>query len=225
MQLEVVVSDASEAREAQRGGASRVELAADLERGGLTPPDDVIDAVLRAIDIPVHVMLRPHDGGFAYVDGDRASILKDAARLRGLGASAVVFGALDTRAHVAIDLVQEVLRASRLPMTFHRAFDATPSLSGAYASLAGVEGVERVLTSGGARTAWDGRSWLRDLSCGNTMPVVMGAGGIDEANLSNLLRFTGIREVHVGRGARTDGKIDARKVERLTLMLAGGAAR
>lgn len=225
MQLEVVVSNATDAQEAQRGGASRVELAADLERGGLTPAETVIDAVVRAVSIPVHVMLRPHDNGFAYDAGTKTSMLNAAARLRTLGASAIVFGALDERAHIAVALVRDVLHASRLPMTFHRAFDSTPSLSGAYASLAGIDGVERVLTSGGARTAWEGRNWLRDLSCGNTLPIVLGAGSIDEGNLSDLLRFTGIREIHVGRGARTDGRIDARKVERLTQLLAGGAVR
>ena len=225
MQLEVVVSNATEAQEAERGGASRVELAADLDRGGLTPPEAVIDSVAHAVSIPVHVMLRPHDDGYAY-DGDlRGAILNAAGRLRSLGASAIVFGALDEHAHVAVALVRDVLHTSRLPMTFHRAFDSTPSLSGAYAALAGIDGVERVLTSGGARTAWEGRNWLRDLSCGNTLPIVLGAGGIDEETLPNLLRFTGIREVHVGRGARTDGRIDARKVERLTQLLAGGAVR
>jgi copper homeostasis protein len=108
-------------------------------------------------------------------------------------------------------------------MTFHRAFDGTVSLSGAYATLAGIDGVERVLTSGGAATAWEGRVWLRDLACGNTRPTVLAAGSISGDNVLDLLRFTGLHEIHIGRGARTDGKIDARKVERLAQMLVGGA--
>lgn len=225
MQLEVVVQDASEALEAQRAGASRVELAADLERGGLTPPPHVVESVAHAISIPVHVMLRPHDNGFAYTPADLQSILRDAARLRELGAKAIVFGAVDQTRHVAAVFVREVLDAGALPMTFHRAFDSTISLSGAYATLAGIDRVERVLTSGGAATAWEGRVWLRDLAIGNTRPTVLGAGGIDGDNVLDLLRFTGLREVHVGRGARTDGKIDARKVERLAHLLVGGAGR
>jgi len=225
MQLEVVVADASEALEAQRGGASRVELAVDLDCGGLTPSTGVMASVTDVVGIPVHVMLRPHDNGFTYDAQEADAIVKDAAQLRECGASGVVFGALDDRGHVCETLVRDVLRASRLPMTFHRAFDIAPSLSGAYAALAGIDGVERVLTSGGAVTAWEGRVWLRDLCFGNTMPIVLGAGSIDEDNLLDLLRFTGLREVHVGRGARTEGKIDARKVERLTKLLLGGAVR
>jgi copper homeostasis protein len=225
MQLEVVVADASEALEAQRGGASRVELAVDLECGGLTPGGAIVESVTSALAIPVHVMVRPHDNGFTYTGADADAILNDAAQIRGWGATGIVFGALDERGHIAERLVRDVVHASRLPMTFHRAFDIAPSLSGAYAALAGIEGVERVLTSGGAQTAWDGRVWLRDLCCGNTMPIVLGAGGISPENLPDLLRFTGLREVHVGRGARTDGKIDARKVERLAKLLIGGAVR
>jgi copper homeostasis protein len=225
MQLEVVVADAAEAREAERAGASRVELAADLERGGLTPAARIVESVARAVSIPVHVMLRPHEDGFSYNGADRQRVLDDAGGMRGLGAAAIVFGALDERGHVAVNFVRDVLKASRLPMTFHRAFDATPSLSGAYAALAGIEGVERVLTSGGAATAWEGRTWLRDLCCGNTLPIVLAAGGVDEENLLDLIRYTSVREVHVRRGARTDGRIDAHKVERLAQLLIGGAVR
>jgi copper homeostasis protein len=223
VQLEVVVQNASEALEAQRAGASRVELAADLECGGLTPAPQIVESVVSAVSIPVHVMLRPHDGGFAYTSADRSGILDDAARLRELGAKAIVFGALDQSRHVAAIFVREVLHAGGLPMTFHRAFDGAVSLSGAYATLAGIDGVERVLTSGGAATAWEGRTWLRDLACGNTRPTVLAAGSIDGDNVLELLRFTGLHEVHIGRGARTDGKIDAHKVERLAHLLAGGA--
>ena len=222
MQLEVVVRDASEAIEAQRAGASRVELVADFEHGGLTPDTQLVESVVGALSIPVHVMLRPHDNGFSYSEKDRHAIVRDASRMRELGASALVFGALDKRAHVAVDFVREVLDAGRLPLTFHRAFDATPSLSGAYATLAGIVGVERVLTAGGAPTAWEGRTWLRELCYGNTLPTVLGAGSIDAGNLQDLVHFTRLREVHVGQGARTDGKIDPRKIERMVALLNGG---
>jgi copper homeostasis protein len=225
MQLEVMVTDASEALQAQQAGASRVELVTQLQRGGLTPESAIVESVTRVVSIPVHVMLRPHDQGFHYNGRDREAIFYAAAQMRQLGVAAVVFGALDDTNHVAVALVNEVLKVSRLPMTFHRAFDGTPSLTGAYAMLSGIVGVQRVLTAGGADTAWGGRTSLRELSYGNTLPTVLAAGGIDASNLLDLVRFAPIREVHVGRGVRTDGRIDAFKVERLVNLLNGGTAR
>jgi copper homeostasis protein len=225
MQLEVVVTDAPEALIAQHNGASRIELVADLDRGGLTPDASLIESVTRAVSIPVHVMLRPHDNGFAYGSSDRQAIMEDAARMYDLGASAIVFGALDERGRVAVGFVEEVLGAGRLPMTFHRAFDVTPNLSATYATLAGIPGVERVLTAGGATTAWEGRVWLRELCCGNTVPAVLGAGAIDASNVLELVRFTGLHEVHVGSGARTDGQIDGGKIARLTSLFNRGPVR
>jgi copper homeostasis protein len=223
MQLEVVVTGADEAVTAQNAGASRVELVTQFACGGLTPDARTVEAVASALTIPVHVMLRPHDRGYCYDAADRETILSAALRLKESGARAIVFGALDDRNRIDIDLLRDVLRIARLPITFHRAFDETLNPSAGYATLAGIHGVERVLTSGHAKNAWDGRVWLRDLSLGNTLPIVLAAGGIDEENLPELLRFTGVREVHVGRGVRSNGALDGAKVERLARILTGVA--
>jgi copper homeostasis protein len=225
MHLEVVVTGASEAASAQRAGASRLELVSELERGGITPADRIIDEVVQAVTIPVHVIVRPHSDGFVYDAASRRAILESAARLRDLGASCIVFGALDEHKRVESAFVREVGAAAQLPMTFHRAFDDTHNLSAAYATLSGIPRVERVLTSGGAARAWDGRKWLRELCYGNTFPTVIACGDIDADNMMDVVRYAGVREVHVGRGARTDGKLDPKKIERLASLLYEGSAR
>lgn len=219
MQLEVLVTDAVEAVVAQLAGATRVELVKDPDCGGLTPSFQTIKAVTQAVSIPVHVIVRPHGNGFNYDRAQRQTILGCAARLRELGAAAVVFGALDAAGRIAAEFVREVLSSSGLPMTFHRAFDQTPSLSAGYAALSEIPGVERVLTAGGAPSAWDGRFWLRELCGGETRPSILAAGAIDAENLQWLVRFTGLREIHVGRGVRTDGALDAKKIEQLVRLL------
>ena len=219
MQLEVVVTNAQEALTAQNAGATRVELVSDWNRGGLTPQERTVAAVARAVSLPVYAIVRPHDDGFVYDRGQRKAILESAAAMRDLGASGVVFGALDASGHVDVDFIKEVVSESRLPMTFHRAFDGTPNLSASYASLSAIEGVERVLTAGGARSAWEGRFWLRELCCGNTIPWILGAGAIDSQNLAGLIRFTGLREIHVGGGVRTQGSLDAGKIEELARLM------
>lgn len=225
MQLEVVVTDAFEATQAQSAGASRIELVANLEAGGTTPDAVVVDAVTRSVAIPVHVMVRLGRNGDSYTEAELDRMCQDAARMRQLGADAIVFGALDKRRHVAVQAVRDILSAARLPVTFHRAFDASANLTGAYATLAGIEGVRRVLTSGSGKTAWEGRVSLQELACGNTVPTVIAAGGIDADNIAGVVQFTGVREVHVGRGARTGRAIDPQKIERLNRLLSDAAVR
>jgi copper homeostasis protein len=222
MQLEVVVTDAGDARAAQQGGATRVELVRDLESGGLTPDDHVIASVAESITIPLHVILRPHDNGFVYSARQQEHLVQQASRMRALGATALVFGALDETGHVAVDVVDEVASSAQLSLTFHRAFDAVHTLSAAYAVLAGIPQVERVLTAGGAPSAWEGRERLRELSYGNTAPTVVAAGGILAENVSDLIAFSRVREVHVGRGARSNGRVDSRKVAHLVELLLKG---
>src|SRR5579864_9268083 len=103
MQLEVVVTDAFEAAQAESAGASRVELVADMESGGTTPDPATIEAVTRAVAIPVHVMVRVNNNGDPYSEAELNRMREDAAQMRRLGAAAIVFGALDKRRHVAVD--------------------------------------------------------------------------------------------------------------------------
>jgi copper homeostasis protein len=56
--LEVIATGVADAVAAEQGGADRIELVADLARGGMTPPLAVVESVLDRVGIPVRVMLR-----------------------------------------------------------------------------------------------------------------------------------------------------------------------
>jgi copper homeostasis protein len=79
---------------------------------------------------------------------------------------------------------------------FHRAFDLVPDHDAALAALVET-GVTRVLTSGGAATAYEGRATLARLvaAAGERLTVLAG-GGVGPEHAAELVRATGVRELH-----------------------------
>src|SRR6188474_594629 len=74
MRLEVIATSLEDAVEAEAGGADRIELVRDLAAGGMTPPLDLVDAVLSRVRIPVRVMVRHTVAHVVSHDGDRRQI-------------------------------------------------------------------------------------------------------------------------------------------------------
>ena len=57
--IESCCTTLEQALSAQTRGAGRIELCADLSVGGVTPPRNLIAAVVHALTIPVNVLIRP----------------------------------------------------------------------------------------------------------------------------------------------------------------------
>ena len=62
--LEISVQTVEAARAAERGGADRIELCADLSVGGLTPSPALMRKVRQSVAIPVFSMIRPRARDF-----------------------------------------------------------------------------------------------------------------------------------------------------------------
>jgi copper homeostasis protein len=93
--------------------------------------------------------------------------------------------------------------AHPLSVTFHRAFDGVRSRTGALEALVDL-GVERVLTSGGRPTAFEGRREIgRMVGEAAGRIAVMAGGGVDRRTIVRLLEATGVGEVHVGSAVTT----------------------
>lgn len=200
--VEACVDSVASALAAERGGARRLELCADLHDGGTTPSAGMISAVKIAVRVPVHVLIRPRGGGFVYTDEEIGVMRLDVEASRMLGADGVVIGALTRDARVDVERVKLLVAgAAELPVTFHRAFDLARDLDEAAEALAR-NGVSRVLTSGGAATAVQGierihalvERWSNDIE-------IMAGGGVREENVREIVDRTRVHEVHV-RGTR-----------------------
>ena len=200
--VEACVDSVESALAAERGGAGRLELCDALHDAGTTPSAGMIDAVKSRSRLPVFVIVRPRGGGFVYSPAELDVMRRDIDVARRLGVDGFVVGVLRGDARVdAMATRALVAAAAGRPVTFHRAFDLTRDPFEALETL--VEcGVERVLTSGGAPTALDGAETIAALvaRAGRRLAVMAG-GGIRETGVRELVRRSGVREIHV-RGTR-----------------------
>ena len=222
MILEVCIDSVQSALAAQEGGAGRVELCANHEVGGTTPPEELVRSVRSKISIPVHVMIRPRGGDFSYSDLEFQTMLHSVETAKALGANGVVFGMLDR--HGNIDTAKSgwfVNIARPLSVTFHRAFDECRDLPSGMDVLKTL-GIDRVLTSGGAGVILDNAGMLRELVLRSRGVVqVMAGGGVTFDNISELLKLTGVVEVHA-LSAVLDAAakvVDPNKVKRMVRLI------
>lgn len=196
--VEACVDSVASAVAAERGGAGRLELCDNLFDGGTTPSAGMISAVKSAVGIPVFVLVRPRGGGFVYTDAELGVMRLDIEAARMLGADGIVTGTLTSDARVDVGQLRALMSAaSGLPLTFHRAFDQTADPSASLEELM-MQGVRRVLTSGGAATALEGVGQIAALAArGAGSIVVMAGGGVREENVQEVVHRGGVTEVHV----------------------------
>ena len=147
--LEVIACSVADAVEAEAGGANRLEVVRDLGVGGLTPSISLVREILRAVVIPVRVMLRDNDG---FSVGDKDALMEAAREFAGMGLDGVVLGFLEA-GRLDLQPMRDVLAAaSGLKATLHHAFDAlTEPLEAIPVIKRELPQVDRILTrSGGA---------------------------------------------------------------------------
>lgn len=196
--VEACVDSVASALAAQRGGAGRIELCDNLVEGGTTPSAGTIAACRDRLRIPIYVMIRPRGGDFCYSPVELDVMRRDIAAAQALGADGVVLGLLRPDGTVDRRRTGALLAQARpLDVTFHRAIDVARDPLAALDDLLAL-GVDRVLTSGQARTALAGARVIAALverAAGRL--VVLAGGGVDEQNARELVKRSGVREIHV----------------------------
>ncbi|MEQ8330019.1 MAG: copper homeostasis protein CutC [Longimicrobiales bacterium] len=199
--LEACVTTGAEAEAAVAAGAHRLELCVRLDADGLTPPPELVAAVTAAVAVPVVVLVRPRDAWTAR-PGEVDAMADRVAAAVAAGAAGVAVGVLTGDGHVDEAALRALVAAAApRPVTFHKAFDRAHDLDrGLDAVLAC--GAARVLTSGGAATAWAGRETLARLvqRAGGALEVVA-AGGVRADHAAALVRATGVPALHARAAA------------------------
>jgi copper homeostasis protein len=195
--LEVCIDSSAGLRAAVDGKAGRLEVCSRLDLDGLTPTDDLLVEAVRS-GIPCVAMIR-RSAGNHFIGGrtNTPGMLHDLVRAKKLGAQGFALGALMLNGRVADGHVRSFVElAAPWPVTFHRAFDWTRDRFEALDALAEL-GVKRVLSSGGATNAFEGRNGLRELvEHARGRITIVAAGGVRAWNAREIVAVSGVSEVH-----------------------------
>ena len=199
MILESCCTTLEEARSAQARGADRIELCTDLSVGGITPPRELIREVVNALTIPVNVLVRPLSSlDFVYDEDEIQQMIADIEYGKSVGVAGIVIGALTPSGAIDLAAMERLIAAAQpLPVTFHRAFDVcTEDPFEALEKIIDL-GCTRLLTSGRAATAWEGRELIGQLvvQAGSRL-VILAGRGVTPAILKALQEKTSAVEFH-----------------------------
>ena len=210
--LEVCVDSVESAASAARGGATRLELCANLVIGGTSPDEDMFRMVRERADIPVRVLLRPRFGDFLYSDDDFELLRRQVRRFAALGADGVVIGVL--RPDGTLDearMAELIALAGGCGVTLHRAFDVCRDPFEALEA-AGRLGVDTILTSGQQAACAQGAGLLRELvgRSGGRPQILVGAG-VSADVIRTLQPATGANAFHLSAKRTEESRMAFRR--------------
>ncbi|MCC1482978.1 copper homeostasis protein CutC [Winogradskyella immobilis] len=196
MLLEVCANSYQSAINAQKAGAHRIELCQELSVGGVTPSYGLLKQVIKKLNIPVFVLIRPRSGHFVYTDIEFEIMKMNIQTCKEIGCTGIVSGVLRGDKTIDIKRTKELVELSRpLPFTFHRAFDEVVNPKEALEDLIDL-GVERVLTSGQETSAEKGIELLKELNCiANNRIILLAGGGINSEN-ARKFKDLALKEIH-----------------------------
>ncbi len=165
---EACVETLEDAIIADENGANRIELCSALDHGGLTPSQELTAQCIYYLSIPVMAMVRPRGGDFVYSEVEIIQMEAEIEFFKQSGVTGVVFWLLTDKGKIDVENTRRLAKlAFPLEVTFHKAIDYSTDVMRSFQELNAIDGITRVLTSGGMDTAWNGRSygvtWKTDL--------------------------------------------------------------
>ncbi len=196
--IEICAGSTQSALNAQAGGGDRIELCSALEVGGVTPGAGMIIETKKTLYIPIFVLIRPRAGDFVYTPADVATIVREVEFCKEQGVAGVVVGALKPDGAFDLILMKELAkRAAPMQIVSHRAFDVTPDPFYSIDALADL-GYCRILTNGKSHSVDGGMDLLKKMiNYAGDRITIMPGGGVNTANVTELLSRTGAKEIHL----------------------------
>jgi copper homeostasis protein len=117
---------------------------------------------------------------------------------RKAGAAGVVLGLLTPCNTVDLPNTRRLAKqAAPLQITFHKAIDEMTDPAEGVKQLLEIEGITRILTSGGEPTALAGAKKLTEMiRIAKDKIIILAAGKVTRENVNDVARITGATELH-----------------------------
>lgn len=210
--LECCVDSVESAINAQKGGAQRLELCANLIIGGTTPSLALFEAVKKYTGIPVRVLIRPRFGDFLYSPYEFDVLLQEVEMFKEAHADGIVVGALTPDGNLDMEQMTKLMNlAKEMPVTLHRAFDMCQDPFAALENAVAL-GIDTILTSGQKNHCLAGKELLGKLceAADERLQILVG-GGVTAEVISELLSDTKLNAFHMSGKIMQDSKMTYRK--------------
>jgi copper homeostasis protein len=206
-EIEVCVDTLDQALNAERQGATRIELCSRLDLDGLTPGQDLILDALSKLNIPIHVMIRPRAGDFTYNPEEIGQMESEILFCKNKGVPGVVFGVLTPEGALDLPLISHLAHLAKpMNVVIHKAIDQTANPLEEFKKLVNLDLIDFVLTSGGYPTAAAGLSVLKDMiKAAKGKPRVIVAGKVTQDDLADLHQKIQAKDYH---GRLIVGRLD-----------------
>ena len=214
--IEIACFNLESAVIAQKAGADRVELCADMSVGGITPTIEIIQQVREHLTIDLYVMIRPRGGNFVYSEAEFEQMKSEIETIKKLGVNGFVFGVLKDDKTINIEQNKVLVELAKpFPCSFHRAFDAVLNYEQALEDVISC-GFSIILTSGTFPNVMEGKEVLKQLviQAKNRIEIMPG-GGLRSTNISELNEMVKANWYH--SSAITDGSETANPEEIIQL--------
>ncbi|MDQ2720971.1 MAG: copper homeostasis protein CutC [Bacteroidota bacterium] len=195
--LEIIGFNIESCIAAQDAGANRIELCAGPSEGGTTPSYAFIKASREKLHIDLYAMVRPRGGDFLYSEEEFKMMKNDIFICKELRCDGIVFGILTKDGKVDKKRCKALIKlAYPLEATFHRAFDRVKNPIEELETVIDL-GFERILTSGLAPKAIDGKEILSELiKQADERIIIMPGSGVTSKNIIEIAESTGAKEFH-----------------------------
>ena len=205
---------------AEQCGADRIEFCKDLSVGGVTPTFEEIEKIKSVIKIPIHVLIRCRSGNFIYSENELNKMIDEIKFCKSTGIDGVVIGVLQNDNTIDISAIEKMkAEASRMEITFHKAFDEIENQSEALQELINLN-FTRILTSGGKATAIEGAEQLKRLNAIAKQKItIMPGGGIRSNNLSALIETTNCHAFHSAASVANGNEIFKNEIIKMKTLL------
>ena len=185
---EVCVDNIKDAMRAVDLGANRIEYCSKLNEEGLTPNIEDVKYLLKNINIPLRIMIRPHSKSFNYSETDISIMLRDISTFKKIDIDGIVIGCLNKDDEIDLKKINLFIEKARpLKVIFHKAIDITSDPLESLKNLIKYSNINGVLTSGGFKKAEDGIKLLKKMLyiCPINFELII-AGKITSENINKI---------------------------------------